>query len=80
DPVALRLVGRAARDIEEALAALKLADDDRLCLLGGLAGLYAPHLSEKYRAMLRPPLQDALGGAVAMAARLFGGAGTAAHG
>ncbi|BCH20919.1 N-acetylglucosamine kinase [Mesorhizobium sp. L-8-3] len=80
DPVALGLVARAASDIEEAVAALNLGDGDRLCLLGGLAGLYAPHLSEKYRAMLRPPLQDALGGAVAMAARMFGRAGTVAHG
>jgi glucosamine kinase len=80
DPVALRLIGRATNDIEEALAALKLDDGDRLCLLGGLAGLYARHLSQKYGAMLRPPLQDALGGAVSMAVHRFGAVRTVAHG
>lgn len=80
DPVALRLIGHATNDIEEALAALKLDGGDRLCLLGGLAGLYAQHLSEKYRAMLRPALQDALGGAVSMAVHRFGSVRTVAHG
>ena len=50
-----------------------------LCLLGGLAPLYAPRLSARYQAMLKPPLQDALGGAVSMAVRMFGKA-EAAHG
>lgn len=80
DPVALRLLGRAANDVEEAVAALRLDDGDRLCLHGGLAGLFAPYLSEKYRAMLRPALQDALGGAVSMAVRSFGTARMVAHG
>ena len=72
DPLAGELVGRAIGHIEQALDALALGERDRLCALGGLAELYAPLLSSRYRAMLRPPLQDALGGAVRMAVRRFG--------
>lgn len=73
DPAALRVLRRAIGDVEEALAALKLRPDDWLCLHGGLAALYAPYLAEDYRALLKPPLQDALGGAISMAVRHFGG-------
>ncbi len=72
---------RAARnDIEEALAALKLAGDDRLCLLGGLAGLYAPHLSENYSRYAATALAGCAGrrSGPTMAVRLFGGARRAA--
>ncbi|MEP9397797.1 BadF/BadG/BcrA/BcrD ATPase family protein [Mesorhizobium sp. KR2-14] len=79
DAVARLVLASAVRDIEEALDALKLSPDQWLCLLGGLAGLVAPHLSAHYQKMLHAPEQDALGGAVAMAARLFGTAGAPAH-
>ena len=76
DPVAREIVAKGVADVEAALAALELDGAAPLCLLGGLAPLYATRLSARYRAMLREPRQDALGGAVAMAARLFGsGAG-----
>lgn len=80
DEAALRVLRRAVRDIEEALDALKLGPDDWLCLHGGLAALYVPYLSHDYRALLKPPLQDALGGAVSMAVRHFGAGRKAAHG
>lgn len=73
DVTALRIVERARQSIEASLDALDLAADAPLCLLGGMASLFAPRLSERYRPLLRPPLQDALGGAVSMAARLFRG-------
>lgn len=72
DAVARAIVARAVGDVEAALGALDLAGDGPLCLLGGLAPLYAARLSQRYLPMLQPPMQDALGGAVAMAARLFG--------
>ncbi|CAI2931652.1 N-acetylglucosamine kinase [Aminobacter niigataensis] len=75
DALGQKLVERAVADVEETLAVFDLAPTERLCLLGGLAGLYAPLLSKRYRAIMHPPLQDALGGAVAMAARTFGKAG-----
>lgn len=80
DIVALRVISRAIGDIEEALDALQLSADDILCLLGGLSGPVSAYLSDRYRAMLRPPLRDALGGAVMMAAKLFGEGGDAADG
>jgi len=71
DAVANWIVDKAVGDVEASLGALGLSDDAPLCLLGGLAPLYAPRLSARYRALLKPPLDDALGGAVQMAARLF---------
>ncbi|MFA6153702.1 BadF/BadG/BcrA/BcrD ATPase family protein [Mesorhizobium sp.] len=71
DAVANWIVDRVVADVEASLGALDLADDAPLCLLGGLAPLYAPRLSARYRALLKPPLDDALGGAVQMAVRFF---------
>lgn len=72
DPVAEAILARAVASVEASLAALGLEDGATLCLLGGLAPLYAERLSPRFRAMLKPPRQDALGGAVSMALRLFG--------
>lgn len=77
DAVAGWIVGKAVADVEAALAALDLADAAPLCLLGGLAPLYAPRLSARYRALLREPLGDALSGAVRMALRAFAPSGKA---
>jgi glucosamine kinase len=71
DKVAAWIVDKAVDDVEAALAALDPADDAPLCLLGGLAPLYAPRLSDRYRKLLREPLGDALSGAVRMAVRAF---------
>jgi glucosamine kinase len=71
DAVAGRVLARALGDVEEALDALHLRTGDRLCMLGGLADLVAPRLSSRFQALLRKPEQDALGGAVRMALRLF---------
>jgi glucosamine kinase len=73
DPVAAFILRRAVADIEASIDVLALRDDEPVCLLGGLAALYAPRLSQGLRARLRDPLQDALGGAVAMALRRFAG-------
>lgn len=71
DPVGRRVLSRNLADVEEALDALQLLQSQRLCLLGGLAGLYAAQLAARHQALLQPPLQDALGGAVSMALRAF---------
>lgn len=71
DAVARFIVDRAVSDIERTLGVFALRADEPICLLGGLAALYGPRLSEPFRARLREPRTDALGGAVAMAARLF---------
>lgn len=79
DAVAKWILDRAVADVEAALGVLDLRDGDPLCLLGGLAPLYAPRLSARYRALLKPPLDDALGGAVRMAVRIFAKAAEAAR-
>jgi glucosamine kinase len=79
DIVANWILDKAIADVEAALGVLDLGDDDPLCLLGGLAPLYAPRLSARYRALLKPPLDDALGGAVQMAVRVFSNATEAAR-
>ena len=71
DAVANWIVDKAVADVEASLGALNLSHDAPLCLLGGLAPLYAPRLSQRYQALLKAPLDDALGGAVQMAARIF---------
>ncbi len=78
DAVAQAIVASAVGAVEASLTALDLREGQPLCLLGGLADIIAPLLSPPHRARLRPPLQDALGGAVSMAARL--GAGGQPHG
>ena len=78
DAVGRHIVANAVADIEAALAALDLRDGEALCLLGGLAGLYAPLLGPRYRARLSRPQGDALDGAVRMAVRLFGTGGAEA--
>lgn len=71
DPVAEKILKRAVHFIEESLRVLELRQGDPLCLLGGLAQLFEPRLPQHIRTHIRPPLQDALGGAIAMAVRLF---------
>ncbi|AZN97218.1 N-acetylglucosamine kinase [Mesorhizobium sp. M9A.F.Ca.ET.002.03.1.2] len=79
DVVANWILDRAVADVEAALGVLDPRDGDPLCLLGGLAPLYAPRLSARYRALLKPPLDDALGGAVQMAVRIFARSAEAAR-
>lgn len=71
DAVAVGIVARAVTDIESAIGVLGLTGDAPICLLGGLARLYEPRLPAAIGERLRAPLQDALGGAVAMAVRRF---------
>ena len=75
DPIATALVEGARRSIEEALDAIMPADCAWLCLLGGLARRYEHRLRERYRALLKEPLGDALQGAVALAVKRFGQTG-----
>ncbi len=72
DKVATFIVERATAEIERSIGVLGLAGEEPLALLGGLAPLFAPRLSPALRGRLVEPAQDALGGAVQMAARLFG--------
>lgn len=71
DTVAQAILDRAVASVEASLGVLDLPEGAPVCLLGGLAPLYEQRLSARFRASIRPPRQDALGGAVSMALRLF---------
>ncbi|YBV96628.1 N-acetylglucosamine kinase [Phyllobacteriaceae bacterium JZ32] len=71
DGLALMLIERSVKTIEEALDAIMPPGQERLCLIGGLGPLYAPRLSPKYRSRLQLPMGDALSGAVRLAVGLF---------
>lgn len=73
DAVATWIVDKSVADVEASLNVLDLQAGDPLCLLGGLAPLYAPRLAERFRALLKTPIDDALGGSVRMAVRKFAG-------
>lgn len=79
DQIAARILAGAVSSISEALDALRLEEKMPLSLLGGLAPVLAPLLPERHRARLVPARQDALGGALGMAARIFAPE-AAAHG
>jgi glucosamine kinase len=71
DPIGNALIDGAVRSIEEALTAIMSPTCDRLCLLGGLAKGYEPHLGPRFRRLIKAPLGDALDGALALAVRRF---------
>ena len=77
DTTGLRIVRRAVAAVEASLCALEAINDGPCCLLGGVAALIEPRLAAERRTKLSRARQDALGGAVAMAARLLGDRGSA---
>ncbi len=79
DPVALRILTRAAAEVDEMLRVVLDGSDRRLCLLGGLGRLYENWLAEEHQRCVVPPVGDALAGATQLAVRRYGGYG-AAHG
>lgn len=72
DGAALSVLDQSVRFIDLALDRLaEITGSGRLCLLGGLSALYAPHLAQRHRQHLVQPAQDALSGAVALARNAF---------
>ncbi|MGR9450496.1 BadF/BadG/BcrA/BcrD ATPase family protein [Rhizobium leguminosarum] len=71
DAVAVGIVTDAATAIGESLDALLWPECPSICLLGGLAEVYEPWLSERYRPLLARPKHDALHGAVELAVKLL---------
>lgn len=72
DEPALRILNQSALWIDQALDRVaEITGGGRLCLLGGLAGLYPPFLSERHRQRLVQPAADALAGAIALAQASF---------
>ncbi len=77
DANARQLLGAAAKTVDAAFDALDKDGVERIALLGGLAKFYPDHLAERHRQRLVPPKNDALTGAVQLAAKL---AANGAHG
>lgn len=71
DEVGASLVRGAVAHVNAALAAVAWPGCERLCLLGGLAGLYRTRIEERFRAILRPAAADALTGAVELGLQAF---------
>jgi glucosamine kinase len=71
DAVAAELVHDAVAHVDASLEAVTWAGCEALCLLGGLASLYAPHIDAPFRAILKPAKADALTGAVELGLREF---------
>jgi glucosamine kinase len=70
DTVALAIVGKASRDIDDTIQALLWPECPAICLLGGLAGAYRSRLAARYQTLMVEPKGDALRGAVAFAVEL----------
>lgn len=79
DAVGLDIVGKAAASVDLAFDRIVADGVERIALLGGLAPFYPTYISERHRARLVPPADNALAGAVALAVRRFLGNGGAPH-
>ena len=71
DAVGTVLVRDAVTHVNAALAAVTCPECEALCLLGGLAPLYAPRIDARFRAILKAARGDALTGAVELGLREF---------
>ncbi|CZT33648.1 BadF/BadG/BcrA/BcrD ATPase family protein [Rhizobium sp. 9140] len=79
DPVGVELVRMAARHIDQTLDAIVTRGVRTLCLVGGLASLYRPWLTERPGVEILEPTTDALTGAVALAVQRFTSDPSSAH-
>ncbi len=70
DPAARDLMETGAGYIERALSVLGWSPDEKLCLVGGVAGHYAPFLSPAAANAVVPAKARALDGALALAERM----------
>jgi len=74
DETALGIIRQSAAWIDAAADRVaEITGGGRLCLLGGLAGLYPPYLAPRHRARLVAAADDALTGAIALARASFSG-------
>ncbi len=72
DVQGMTIVIEGAAAISKLGHALLARGAKRICLLGGLAGVYPPYLDADVRAALVPPQADAMDGAIMMARRACG--------
>jgi glucosamine kinase len=70
DAVALTIVQKAVRDIDDTIQSLLWPECRAICLLGGLAGAYRSRLATSHQTLMAEPKGDALQGAVTLAVEL----------
>ncbi len=71
DAVAKDILDLTIAQVDAQLDAFLWPECEALCLLGGLSGLYANRIGERFRAILKRPEADALVGAVQLATLKF---------
>jgi glucosamine kinase len=67
DAIAKALVQKSAQDLADYIARLNAIGAPKVCLVGGMAPVFTPWLSETARASLIAPEHDALEGAILLA-------------
>jgi glucosamine kinase len=67
DPIARRLISKAAAAVEAYVLRLKALGAPRICVLGGMAPTLRPYMGETTQALLTEPQGDATWGAIALA-------------
>ena len=72
DVVGMTILIEGAHAISTLARALLSSGAGRVCLLGGLSGVYPPYLDADVIKALVPPLADAMDGAIMMARRAQG--------
>jgi len=72
DVVGMTIVIEGAAAISNLGRALLARGAGRICLLGGLGGVYPPYLDADVKGALVPPMADAVDGAIMMARRHTG--------
>ena len=75
DTVGRKLMMRGAQYLEACLEAGPLADDDVICLVGGIGPHYAPYLNDSYRNRVAAAEGNALDGALHLALALWADTG-----
>jgi len=66
DTIAKGIVSNAVRDIEETLDVILTGEKQKICLLGGLGGIYADLLDDRLKNRISEPMGNAADGALAL--------------
>ncbi len=66
DTIAKGIVSNAVRDIEETLDVILTGEKQKICLLGGLGGIYADLLDDRFKNRISEPMGNAADGALAL--------------
>ena len=71
DTIAKSIVNNAVRDIEETLDVILTGGKQKFCLLGGLGGIYAGLLDDRFKNRISQPKGNAADGALALCRKKY---------